>query len=74
MLNNYETAREALITQGECLLGRPHDALSVSIRGGNNGLVMEEGNLWQQHRRFCLRVLKDLGFGKNLSQDHIQVR
>ena len=73
MLNSYEIAREALITQGESFLGRPNNAIRVSVRGGSGGIVMEEGSLWQQHRRFCLRVLRDLGFGKNLSQDHIQV-
>lgn len=30
-----------------------------------NGIVMAEGELWEQHRRFLLRQLRDFGFGKS---------
>lgn len=31
----------------------------------NYGIVNSNGNLWEVHRRFTLRQLRDFGFGKN---------
>lgn len=33
--------------------------------GEKRGLINSEGNLWEVHRRFSLRQLRDFGFGKN---------
>ncbi len=40
------------------------------------GIMFSEGDLWQEHRRFTLRHLRDVGFGKssieNQMMDEIQ--
>lgn len=35
------------------------------------GLIFTEGNIWQEQRRFALRHLRDLGFGKTSVEDQI---
>uniref|UniRef100_V5HAM1 Putative cytochrome p450 2g1 n=1 Tax=Ixodes ricinus TaxID=34613 RepID=V5HAM1_IXORI len=30
------------------------------------------GKLWQDNRRFCLHVLRDLGFGRKSMEEHIK--
>jgi hypothetical protein len=30
---------------------------------------MTEGELWREHRRFAIHVLRDLGLGKNVMQE-----
>ena len=36
------------------------------------GLVRNDGEMWQTHRRFTLQVLRDLGFGKNITENKIR--
>lgn len=35
------------------------------------GIINSEGELWEVHRRFLLRQLRDFGFGKAAMQDLI---
>ncbi|TKR69098.1 hypothetical protein L596_021295 [Steinernema carpocapsae] len=35
------------------------------------GVIMSEGDLWLEHRRFALRTLRDFGLGKNMMQEKI---
>lgn len=35
------------------------------------GVVNTEGNIWEVHRRFSLRQLRDFGFGKNTMESLI---
>merc|ERR1719232_101786 len=35
-----------------------------SDSGINKGIISSDGSLWQGHRRFALKHLKDFGFGK----------
>lgn len=37
-----------------------------------HGLVVSNGTLWQEQRRFALRQLRDLGMGKSSIESHIQ--
>lgn len=45
--------------------GRPHMDLFLLYEGKPFGLIHVEGQLWEVHRRFTLRHLRDFGFGKN---------
>ncbi|XP_059479051.1 methyl farnesoate epoxidase-like [Neocloeon triangulifer] len=49
----------------EELSGRPVTELALEIGNGLiRGLIFSQGNLWREQRRFTLRHLRDLGFGK----------
>ena len=39
--------------------------------GSVRGLIFSSGNEWKEQRRFTLRSLKDLGFGKTSMEDSI---
>lgn len=45
--------------------GRPVFDMFNLYEGEPLGLINSEGNLWEVHRRFALRQLRDFGFGKN---------
>lgn len=46
------------------LSGRPIFEIFMLYEGEQLGIVLSEGNLWEVHRRFTLRNLRDFGFGK----------
>jgi len=39
---------------------------------GSHGLLASNGALWQEHRRFALHHLRDLGMGRPSIEPHIQ--
>ena len=59
-----------------CVVGRPSTWRTKNIFG-NNGqnadIVNTEGKFWSEQRRFSLKHLKDLGFGRK-SLDSVMVR
>jgi cytochrome P450 family 33 len=38
---------------------------------GPKGVILTDGSLWLEHRRFAIHVLRDFGLGKNLMQERI---
>ncbi|XP_059196405.1 cytochrome P450 2J6-like isoform X1 [Centropristis striata] len=63
VLNRFEVLKEALVTQGDSLVDRPYQALVDEVTHGQ-GVIMSNGNIWKQQRRFALSTLKYFGFGK----------
>ncbi|KAF0298344.1 Cytochrome P450 2J6 [Amphibalanus amphitrite] len=51
--------------------GRP-DTASMVLINNNNGLVMSEGELWRETRRFTLHHLRNFGMGKSQLEGYIQ--
>ncbi len=39
---------------------------------GGHGLLASNGAIWQEHRRFALRHLRDLGMGRSSMETHIR--
>lgn len=35
------------------------------------GVILTNGDLWRDHRRFALHVLRDFGLGKDLMQERV---
>ncbi|XP_037084458.1 methyl farnesoate epoxidase-like [Pollicipes pollicipes] len=60
----FEDIKEACAMQE--MSGRPNSfALLVRSFQQKLGVIFSEGPAWVEHRRFALRHLRDLGFGKN---------
>ncbi|XP_058793282.1 probable cytochrome P450 303a1 [Phymastichus coffea] len=63
ILNDFESMK-AMITNEDCD-GRPVGPVYESRTfGKRRGLIVVDGHLWTQQRRFILRQLRDFGFGR----------
>ncbi|XP_072143705.1 cytochrome P450 2A13-like [Dermacentor andersoni] len=68
MLNNFQSIKKFL-TKREVLY-RPVNWL---YRGAvYSGVATMNGELWEHNRRFCLHVLRNLGYGKTSMEDHVK--
>jgi methyl farnesoate epoxidase / farnesoate epoxidase len=67
----YQAVREALYN--EDLAGRPSNAARRERTFGQRlGVIHNDGPEWQEQRRFALRHLRDLGFGRTSSEGLIR--
>ncbi len=75
VLNNYELIQEA--GAREELIGRLFVEYQSQKRGSVDppnmekfpGVILSRGYTWQEQRRFSLHALRDLGFGKNSTEE-----
>ncbi|KAH7954068.1 hypothetical protein HPB49_015320 [Dermacentor silvarum] len=68
ILNDFQSIKKFL-TKKEVLY-RPHNWL---FRGQvYGGVATLNGDTWVDNRRFCLHVLRDLGFGKTSMEEHVK--
>lgn len=68
ILNDYDSIKDVL-TRKEVLNRTDNFILE---RTGVKGIVTLNGEAWQDNRRFCLHVLRDLGFGRKSMEEHIK--
>lgn len=70
VLTSYEAIREALVRQGDVFSARPHSAYRDRFTHDCD-VVFTEDQMWQDHRGFALKTLRDFGFAKSISVDII---
>ena len=73
IIQNFNLAKDLFAKEEYC--GRALDYHENYIRGSNGtslGIVKSEGTIWQEQRRFTVKNLKDLGFGKHKLEPVIQ--
>uniref|UniRef100_A0A672ZZ77 Cytochrome P450 2J2-like n=1 Tax=Sphaeramia orbicularis TaxID=375764 RepID=A0A672ZZ77_9TELE len=63
VLNGFEAVTQALVTQGDSFSDRPGLPLHDDTFRGL-GVILSNGHMWKQQRRFALSTLKYFGFGK----------
>ncbi|XP_013774212.1 cytochrome P450 2U1-like [Limulus polyphemus] len=63
-LNSYSVILDAYLEHGDMFAGRPQDFSFFWWLTDGLGIVQSEGKIWQEHRRFALKTLRDFGFGK----------
>nr|AWM96409.1 cytochrome P450 2K1-like protein [Dugesia japonica] len=71
ILGNYQTIRKALVDDAQIFSGRWKMKL-VSVVTHDSGIVFKDGPVWSTQRSFILKVLRDFGMGKSISQDIVQ--
>uniref|UniRef100_A0A8C4XHS6 Uncharacterized protein n=1 Tax=Erpetoichthys calabaricus TaxID=27687 RepID=A0A8C4XHS6_ERPCA len=64
IVNGCKLAKEALLTQGYALTGRPQLAISDRIYYKKTGVALSNGYTWKEHKRFVLTTLRNFGVGK----------
>ncbi|KAB1268597.1 Cytochrome P450 2J2 [Camelus dromedarius] len=63
--------KEALVHQGQNFVNRPITPLREHVFK-ENGLIMSNGQVWKEQRRFTLMTLRNFGLGKKSLEEHIQ--
>jgi len=69
-LADYDLIKKAF--NNPDFVNRPEIFILEFASRGYQGLVASNGELWQEHRRFALRHLRDLGMGRSSMEVHIQ--
>ncbi|XP_034085742.1 cytochrome P450 2J5-like [Gymnodraco acuticeps] len=71
-VSGYKMVKEALVTQADNFVDRPHSAIVARVYSGDSGgLFMSNGETWKRQRRFALSTLRTFGLGKNTMEQSI---
>ncbi|RCN40005.1 unspecific monooxygenase [Ancylostoma caninum] len=66
LISDYPTLKETFVRDGNAFAGKFHvEEITKLYRGGQYGIVDTVGEMWREHRRFALHVLRDFGLGKD---------
>ncbi|GMS93067.1 hypothetical protein PENTCL1PPCAC_15242 [Pristionchus entomophagus] len=72
MFTTFDTIKESLVTQADSFSGRsqlpPETLLQMHDQ---TGVLISDGEVWKEQRRVSLRILRELGLGKNLMEAQI---
>ncbi|EGT31457.1 hypothetical protein CAEBREN_03633 [Caenorhabditis brenneri] len=67
---DYEVAHETHIKRANTFGHRYADGGINYIRE-NRGIIVSNGDFWQEHRRFALTTLRNFGLGRNIMEEKI---
>lgn len=73
IINDFQLAKE--LFNKDVFSGRRMTPFMLDVRGDNGrpgGIINNVGHAWTEQRRFSLKALRDLGFGKNNLDSRIQ--
>ncbi|KAG5849403.1 hypothetical protein ANANG_G00110020 [Anguilla anguilla] len=70
VLNGLQAMKEALVNQSVEFAGRPQDLL-INHLTEDKGVVLTNGPVWKEHRRFALTTLRNFGLGKRSMEERI---
>lgn len=67
---DYELAKDQMIKHGSEFTLRFVPEIQSYNRGGL-GIILNDGEIWQEHRRFALVTLRNFGLGRNIMEMRI---
>ncbi|EPB77126.1 unspecific monooxygenase [Ancylostoma ceylanicum] len=67
---DYTLSHEAMVRYGAKYQDRWSPAMMLEGRG-DRGVIVSNGQIWQEQRRFSLHVLRNLGVSRNLMEERI---
>ncbi|KAM7410065.1 hypothetical protein PAMA_001494 [Pampus argenteus] len=70
VLNGFSTLQEGLLTKGDALADRPPFPLNSDVLP-SMGIVLSNGHMWKEQRRFAIFTLKYFGVGKKSLESSI---
>ncbi|KAK6752969.1 hypothetical protein RB195_012525 [Necator americanus] len=72
IISDYGTLKETFVKDGDAFAGKFQvQEFSNVFRGGVYGIVDTVGEMWRDHRRFALHILRDFGLGKDGMEQRI---
>uniref|UniRef100_A0A8C6LM39 Cytochrome P450 family 2 subfamily J member 2 n=1 Tax=Nothobranchius furzeri TaxID=105023 RepID=A0A8C6LM39_NOTFU len=72
ILCGHKMMKEALVTQAENFVDRPHSSIAGRCYAEPGaGLFMSNGDKWKKQRRFALSTLRNFGLGKSMLEQSI---
>ncbi|XP_072263151.1 cytochrome P450 2J6-like [Pyxicephalus adspersus] len=71
VMNGWRAVKDGIVSHSEELSGRPVATFLKDLLGGG-GILMSNGHVWKQQRRFGLMTLRNLGLGKRGLESRIQ--
>jgi len=72
VLGDYNLIQEALVKQGDLFAGRPQISGTLPEKTRDHGVIVSEGELWKEQRRFALTTLRDFGVGRPILESRIK--
>ena len=73
-MTDFKLLQDTLIKEGDVFAGRESlGKFNEHVRGGDYGVIFVDGDLWTEHRRFTLQVLRNFGMGRGLMEEKIEL-
>ena len=76
VINDYETAKELFAKESfsaKMLLNHVRELYYNNLTTPPKGILLNSGKTWRDHRKFGMRIQRNLGFGKQSLENVIQM-